>query len=349
MADDRGMEVHCGGRVETPSAPDDSETTAVTLTVALGRRTTRLPSAVPQVHAEGEGERTSSPVHRRAGILAGRVRTAFQVHSRASHSRWFGAAEHGILEELQKQVQMRRNLPAKSANHRDVSHPVPPAPRARSSTAGCPSTSRGTGGAPPCGTRAPATSPPPRSSSSRTAPTRTASTRGSTRARRSTWRRTAGTRRSWRCSSSTAPTRRSKIPTTARPTTSRASSGGGSPRSRSARPRASSRRGPPPPSASPSSRGTPSATAASSSPRRSRPSTRSPPSSPAPASRTARPRGCAPPRSPRAASTARARPCSSPTSEGVLRTVLGHHDDYDRVREKLLVARKVALGVAVGR
>ena len=35
--------------------------------------------------------------------------------------------------------------------------------------------------------------------------------------------------------------------------------------------------------------------------------------------------------------------------QGVLRTVLGHHDDYDRVREKLLVARKVALGVAVGR
>ena len=35
--------------------------------------------------------------------------------------------------------------------------------------------------------------------------------------------------------------------------------------------------------------------------------------------------------------------------QGVLRTVLGHHDDYDRVREKLLAARKVALGVAVGR
>ena len=49
--------------VETPSPTEDSEATAVTLTVALGRRTTRLPSAVPQVHAEGEGERTSSPVH----------------------------------------------------------------------------------------------------------------------------------------------------------------------------------------------------------------------------------------------------------------------------------------------
>ena len=107
------MEVYSFGRVETLSAPDESESTAVTLTVALGRRTTRLPSAVPQVHAEGEGERTSSPVHRRAGILAGRVRTAFRVHSRASHSRWFGAAEHGILEELQKQEEAKEKAKTK--------------------------------------------------------------------------------------------------------------------------------------------------------------------------------------------------------------------------------------------
>ena len=67
MADDRGMEVHCGGRVETPSAPDDSETTAVTLTVALGLCVSVDEAGKNEAGKDRAGKDGTGRLHRRRG------------------------------------------------------------------------------------------------------------------------------------------------------------------------------------------------------------------------------------------------------------------------------------------
>ena len=117
MADDRGMEVYSGG-VETPSSTEESETAAAHRRPGL--RTTRPPSAVPQVHAEGEGERTSPPVHRRAEL--GGARADGVPRTRVRPTRWLARPSTASSRSCKSRY---APTSAKWANHRDVFHPVP--------------------------------------------------------------------------------------------------------------------------------------------------------------------------------------------------------------------------------